>query len=73
MRVSAVSYEGEARADGTAPVYLAVRHRGKRALLPLAPYGVPNVRPSQWNANRGEVRRGHDLADVVNGRVSEAA
>lgn len=72
MKVSASVFASEARADGTAPVYLTIRHGNRRALLPLASYGVPNVKPRDWNARSGSVRRGTTNEATVNVRISEA-
>lgn len=72
MKVTASLFASEARDDGTAPVYLTVRHAGKRALLPLAPYGVPNVKPKDWNAKRGSVRKTTDHWEGIGARIAEA-
>ena len=71
VRVSVSLFASDARDDGTAPVYLTVRHSGKRALLPLAHYGVPNLRPRDWKARTSSVRKTAPHADVVGARIAE--
>ena len=61
-KVTIALHEAEARADGTAPLYLVCRHRGARAVLSL---GLA-LRPRDWNDRSREVRKTHPDADRLN-------
>lgn len=58
MRISLRLQRSEARPDGRCPVYLTLRYKDRRAVLGLAALGLRPVKPSDWNANRSEVRAG---------------
>lgn len=48
--------------DGLAPLYVAVRHGGKKRLVALG----ARVRPKGWNENRKAVRKTEPDAEQVN-------
>jgi integrase len=64
--VSLVLRKDKARADGRCPVYLRIT-RDRRTNYVAT--GV-RVLPSQWNADKGRVKPGHDIADTLNARLA---
>ena len=62
VTVSLYMRKDKKRKDGTAPVYVRATANRKSRYVATGVY----LEPKHWNADRGEVRRSHELADALN-------